>query len=150
MTYKWLSIHFKSLMINQRRTPKNPQPKHRCGCQASCKGFPKLVSLSTYNRHQRHRNEESFSIKFRGFLTSALTGFDEDLQRGTTSNNIPESEAAHQVPDAEVDRSMTDAGGDEERNIGTRMEGLQEESQPANSNNVRLYISLLRPGVTHL
>jgi len=137
-------------MINQRRTPKNPQPKRRCGCQAYCKGFPKLVSFSTYNRHQRHRNEESFSIEFRGFLTSASTGFDEDLQRETTGNNIPESEAALQVPDAEVDRSTTDAGGDEERNIGTRMEGLQEESQPANSNNVRLHISLLRPGVTHL
>ena len=83
-------------------------------------------------------------------MTSASTGFDEDLQRETTGNNIPESEAALQVPDAEVDRSTTDAGGDEERNIGTRMEGLQEESQPANSNNVRLHISLLRPGVTHL
>lgn len=62
-------------------------------------------------------------------MASSSTGFDEDL---------PESEAALQVPDAEVDRSTIDAGGDEERNIGTRMEGLQEESQPVNSNNVRL------------
>jgi hypothetical protein len=42
-----------------------------CGCQAQCKGLQKPVSLSTFNRHRKYRDAESFSTEFRGFLESS-------------------------------------------------------------------------------
>ena len=134
--------------MNQDREPKqakiSPQ-KRICGCQAYFKGLQKLVSLSTFNRHQKHRNEEPFSNEFRGFLASSLAGINQDPQREATFNNIPESEAelaALQVHNTEMDRSPID--GNEEGNIGTGIEDLQEAFQPMNSTNVRLDISVSR------
>ena len=42
-----------------------------CGCQAQCKGLEKPVSLSTYNRHRKYQDVESFSAEFKGFLESS-------------------------------------------------------------------------------
>ena len=123
-------------MLNQHREPQ----KRICGCQAACKGLKKPVSLSTYNRHQKHRNEESFSVEFRGFLASSSAEINQGSQREASFDDIPESEAesaALQVHDTEM---IID--GNEEGDIGTGTEDLQEESWPTKSTNVRFNISV--------
>jgi len=81
-------------MINLHREPRTKSRKRICGCRANCKGLQKLVSLSTFNRHRKHRHEESFSAEFRGFLASSSAQID---QREATFNNIPESKAETSV-----------------------------------------------------
>jgi hypothetical protein len=137
--------------MNQQREPKRAKisPQQRiCGCQAYCKGLQKLVSLSTFNRHRKHRNEESFSNEFRGFLASSSAGINHNPQREATFRDIPESEAelpAYQVHNTETDRSPMDGneeGEIEEGDLGTGIEDSHEETQPMNSTSVRLDVSV--------
>jgi hypothetical protein len=61
-----------------------------CGCRAQCKGFQKLVSLSTFNRHRKYRDAESFSTEFQGFLASSSALMGSQLEAtGSNSTTLP-------------------------------------------------------------
>ncbi|KAF8798244.1 hypothetical protein BYT27DRAFT_7264838 [Phlegmacium glaucopus] len=110
---------------------------YRQALKKSARQAKKHIHRMERNKHQKHRNEESFSTEFRGFLESSSAGINQDPQREATFNNIPESKtkpAVLQVHDTEMDRRMV-IDGNEEGNIGTGTEDLQEGSQPMNSTN---------------
>ena len=58
-----------------------------CGCQAQCKGLQKPVSLSTFSRHRKYRDAESFSAEFKGFLESSSTALMGSQLEVTSHNN---------------------------------------------------------------
>ena len=95
-----------------------------CGCQAQCKGLEKPVSLSTYNRHRKYQDVESFSAEFKGFLESSLvTPMGSQLE--VRSNNNSSESNLTELPmlwDAKVMDRNTIVEGNEVGGVGTDWE----------------------------
>jgi hypothetical protein len=115
-----------------------------CGCHERCKGLQKPVSLSTFNRHAKYRHEESFSTKFRSFLSQA------DSQLDGTAGAIPNN-----LPDSEVGLSaFRDAGTNVNTDIGEMgvedTPGLGVSSEYMNLTTVYLTFGHLRTRISNL
>jgi hypothetical protein len=110
-----------------------------CGCRAQCKGLQKPVSLSTFNRHRKYRDVESFSTEFKGFLESssavpALMGSQLEV---TFYNNSSDSNLTelHMLWDAKIMDRNTIIEGNE---VG----GVGEDWEMEDSTEVRTWINI--------
>jgi len=95
-----------------------------CGCRAQCKGLQKPVSLSTFNRHRKYRDAESFSAEFKGFLESSSAASMGSQLEVTSNNNSSESNLT-ELPmlwDAKVMDRNTIVEGNEVSGVGTDWE----------------------------
>jgi hypothetical protein len=110
-----------------------------CGCRAQCKGLQKPVSLSTFNRHRKHRDAESFSTEFKGFLesSSAVPAPMGSQPEVTFYNNSSDSNLTelHMLWDAKIMDRNTIAEGNEVGRVG-------EDWEMEDSTEVRTWINI--------
>jgi hypothetical protein len=110
-----------------------------CGCQAQCKGLQKPVSLSTFNRHRKYRDAESFSTEFRGFLESSSavpapmgSQLEVIFYNNSSDSNLTE---LHMLWDAKIMDRNTIVEGNE---VG----GVGEDWEMEDSTEVRTWINI--------